>query len=242
MIGNLSPLLLICMMLFGCTTSTPPALSGDTELQAARILLRHEKWRMDGVMPPASWPEPDSVRRLDNRTWVADIDSSVLPGGYPEHLIVEVSAAHGHIGRKPHGTGVESVEADTISESPPPAIELAAGGHANETVVFDDGIGAKVDFRLPSRGTHLGRTVYFTTYRISASKDDRLVLLTDLPGRMTDDGKWFEGSIIIPSELVSSAEIIALGSFANSSMGLNQRLLVREFRRISRQKSWTDRD
>jgi hypothetical protein len=75
-----------------------PALRGDAELEAARVLLRYERSRIDGIMPPSSWPEPDAVRRVGNRTWVVDIDTSGLPGGYPEQLVVEVSAVGGHTG------------------------------------------------------------------------------------------------------------------------------------------------
>ena len=78
---------------------TAPVLRGDAELEAARVLLRYERSRVDGIMPPASWPEPDAVRRLGKRAWVVDIDTSRLPGGYPEQLIVEVVSVGGHTGR-----------------------------------------------------------------------------------------------------------------------------------------------
>lgn len=78
---------------------TAPAAPGDDELQAARVLLRHEKARVDGSMPPASWPEADAVRRIGPGAWAVDLDASRLPGGYPEQLVVEVSAAGGHTGR-----------------------------------------------------------------------------------------------------------------------------------------------
>jgi len=76
-----------------------PAPAPPTELEAARVLLRHEKARIDGIMPPDSWPDPASVRRLDGRIWVVELDTSALPGGYPEQLAVEVAAAGGHTGR-----------------------------------------------------------------------------------------------------------------------------------------------
>ena len=79
--------------------STAPVLHGDAELEAARVLLRPEKARIDGTTPPASWPEHDAVRRLGDRTWVVDIDTSRLPGGYPEQLTVEVIGAGGHTRR-----------------------------------------------------------------------------------------------------------------------------------------------
>ncbi len=79
--------------------TTAPVVRRDEELEAARVLLRYEKSRIDGTLPPASWPEPDTVRRVGNRTWVVDIDTSRLPGGYPEQLVVEVSGVGGHPGR-----------------------------------------------------------------------------------------------------------------------------------------------
>ena len=71
----------------------------DTEIEAARVLLRYEKSRIDGVMPPATWPEPAAVRRVGSRAFVTDIDTSRLPAGYPQQLVVEISGAGGHTGR-----------------------------------------------------------------------------------------------------------------------------------------------
>jgi hypothetical protein len=69
-----------------------PAAAGPEE-DAARVLIRHAKARIDGVDPPAFWPE--KVRRAGS-AWVADIDTTRLPGGYPEQILVEVSGAGGH--------------------------------------------------------------------------------------------------------------------------------------------------
>ena len=97
-------LALTALMWSGCTSTPTQTTSHDAELEAARILLWHEKSRIDGVAPPVSWPEAEAVRRIGDRTWVVDIDTSALPGGYPEQLVVDVSAAGGHTGRKVHGT------------------------------------------------------------------------------------------------------------------------------------------
>jgi hypothetical protein len=67
-----------------------------SEENAARVLIRHAKAEIDGGTPPASWPE--KVRRVGT-SWVADIDTSRLPGGYPEQILIEVSVAGGHSGR-----------------------------------------------------------------------------------------------------------------------------------------------
>jgi hypothetical protein len=75
-----------------------PAPAGDAELEAARVLLRHQKARIDGIMPPATWPEPHDVRRVSN-AFVTDIDTAKLPGGYPQQLVVETFGAGGHSGR-----------------------------------------------------------------------------------------------------------------------------------------------
>ena len=55
--------------------------------------MRREKSRIDGTEPPAAWPE--DVRRA-GRAWVVDIDTDKLPGGYPEQIVVEVTATGGH--------------------------------------------------------------------------------------------------------------------------------------------------
>lgn len=81
------------------STTPAPALPGDAELEAARVLLRYEKSRIDGVMPPASWPDPEAVRRLGDRTWVVDVDASRMPSGCPEQLRVEASSADRRTGR-----------------------------------------------------------------------------------------------------------------------------------------------
>ena len=79
--------------------STAQAVPVSDELQAVRELLRHEKARIDGTMPPRSWPEASAVRQVGRGAWVVDIDTSRLPGGYAEQLIVEVSATGGHTGQ-----------------------------------------------------------------------------------------------------------------------------------------------
>jgi hypothetical protein len=68
------------------------------EEQAVRLLMREQKARLDGVVPPVSWPE--KIRRVGT-TWIADIDTSRLPGGYPQQIIVEVSMTGGHTGKAP---------------------------------------------------------------------------------------------------------------------------------------------
>lgn len=113
--------LMLCAALAGCDLPAaeidPPtdaaasldaarAPTADPELEAARLLLRYEKARIDGVMPPASWPEPGAVRFCGTgtrgagggrfRTWIVDVDTSDLPGGYPEQFVVEVYGAGGH--------------------------------------------------------------------------------------------------------------------------------------------------
>lgn len=62
---------------------------------AVRTLLRRKKAQIDGTAPPASWPE--KIRREKN-TWIADIDTAALPGGYSERIVVEVKEAGGHFG------------------------------------------------------------------------------------------------------------------------------------------------
>lgn len=75
---------------------------------------------------------------------------------------------------------------------------------------------------------------------IAVVKDDKFVLFTRLSGAKTKDGETFFGKIIIPSELVESAEIEMLGSPPNSSLGVRKKLKVSTFRKIIREKSWTD--
>lgn len=65
------------------------------EEEAVRLLLRCAKARIDGIQPPASWPE--KVRRVGS-AWVADIDTSRLPGGYPEQIVIDITVTGGHEG------------------------------------------------------------------------------------------------------------------------------------------------
>jgi len=111
---------------------------------------------------------------------------------------------------------------------------------SNENVIHDDGAGAQISFYLPTHGKKIGHDVVFTTYRIIVTKDDKYLLFTDLNGVKTDDGKAFWGKIIIPSEMIGSAEILMLGSPSNSSLGVQKKLKVSEFKRIYREKSWTE--
>ena len=76
-------------------TGAPAAARPEED--AARVLIRHAKARFDRVAPPASWPE--KVRRVGS-AWVADIDTTRLPSGYPEQIVVEVSTAGGHSARR----------------------------------------------------------------------------------------------------------------------------------------------
>lgn len=64
-----------------------------SEEEATRVLLRHAKARIDGTQPPASWPK--KIRRVGS-AWVVDIDTSRLPGGYAEQIVVEVTYTGGH--------------------------------------------------------------------------------------------------------------------------------------------------
>jgi hypothetical protein len=69
---------------------------GAAEEEAVRVLMRHQKARIDGTAPPAAWP--GKLRRVGT-AWVADIDTKDLPGGYPQQIVVEVTTAGGHTGR-----------------------------------------------------------------------------------------------------------------------------------------------
>jgi hypothetical protein len=74
------------------------------------------------------------------------------------------------------------------------------------------------------------------------SKDDKCLLFIDLAGSKSEDGTTFSGRIIIPSEFVEKAEILILDSYSNSmpSFGVERKLKVGTFKRIMREKSWTD--
>jgi hypothetical protein len=113
---------------------------------------------------------------------------------------------------------------------------------ADESVVHDDGTGAQISYNLPTHGKQDGQDVEYTTFRIAVRKDGKFLLFTDLAGTKTDDGKTFSGRIVIPSGLLETAEILMLGSHPNpvSSRGVETRLTVSTFKRIKREKSWTD--
>lgn len=113
---------------------------------------------------------------------------------------------------------------------------------AEESVVHDDGTGAQISFCLPTQEASDDRLVVFSTFRISVVKDGKFLLFSDLAGKTSDDGTLFRGRIIIPSEFVQSAEILLLGSPPNSSLGVTKKLLVRDFKRLQREKSWTEQE
>jgi len=95
---------------------------------------------------------------------------------------------------------------------------------AGDNIVYDDGTGAQISFHLPVYGDHHGKKVEYTTFRIVVVKDGRFLLFADLTGAKTGGGKTFAGKIIIPSELVASAEIIMLGCPPNSSYAVQKKL------------------
>lgn len=119
-------------------------------------------------------------------------------------------------------------------------LSLTVSVLAEESIVYDDGTGAQVSFCLPIQDTLHGRSVVYSTFRISVVKDGKFLLFADLAGKISDDGKFFCGRIIIPSEFVHSAEIVSLGGPPNSSLGMHEKLMVRDFKRVKRKKSWTE--
>ena len=124
----------------------------------------------------------------------------------------------------------------------PGKINTPLSAFASECVIYDDGIGAQITFNLPTRGEWNGKKVEYTTFRIFVAKGEKILLLSDLPGKYTDNGSYFSGKIIIPSEFIDSAEILLLGGPPNSSLGVENKLKVREFKRISRKKSWAEQE
>lgn len=66
-----------------------------SEEEAVRVLLRAYRAETFGTQAPAGWPEK-IVRDPDKWTWVVDIDTSKLPGGFPEQFVVSVSGTGGH--------------------------------------------------------------------------------------------------------------------------------------------------
>ena len=87
----------------------------DTEENAAKLLARAFKQKMDGSAPGAKWPE--AIRKNGN-AWIVDIDTQALPGGYPEQIIIETIAAGGHSGiaKRPSGTQ-QSVNSPMVFKS-----------------------------------------------------------------------------------------------------------------------------
>ena len=78
--------------------SQRPVGSGQphiSEKNAAKLLARAFKEKMDGSAPAAEWPE---TIRKSGAAWIVDIDTQALPGGYPEQIIIETIAAGGHTG------------------------------------------------------------------------------------------------------------------------------------------------
>jgi hypothetical protein len=119
------------------------------------------------------------------------------------------------------------------------AVAPAIGG---ENVVHDDGTGAQISFALPVNDKVDGKDVTFTTFRLVVRKAGKFLLFTDLPGKTNEDGKTFSGKIIIPSEMIGTAEILMLGSHPNpkSSRGVQKEIKVSTFKVIKRDKSWTE--
>ena len=66
-----------------------------SEENAAKLLARICKERIDGAAPAADWPE--TIRKSGN-AWIVDLDTQQLPGGYPEQIVIEATFAGGHTG------------------------------------------------------------------------------------------------------------------------------------------------
>lgn len=113
---------------------------------------------------------------------------------------------------------------------------------AEKNIIYDDGSGAQISFSLPTREIKDGQIIEYRTYRISVRKNGKFLLLTDLAGSKTKDGITFEGTVIIPSAFIDSAEIIMLGSPPNSSLGVVKTVKVSTFKTVHRAKSWTDQN
>lgn len=116
---------------------------------------------------------------------------------------------------------------------------LSTYSWADESIIYTDGIGAKIQFYLPTKEIINDSNIEFTTYRITAEKDGKILLLSDLSGTITENGKYFQGSIIIPQNILEYCEIILLGAPKNSSMGLHKKIKVSSFKKVEREKSWT---
>ncbi|MGD0089289.1 MAG: hypothetical protein ABSE73_05155 [Planctomycetota bacterium] len=115
---------------------------------------------------------------------------------------------------------------------------------AEESVVHDDGTGAQISFYLPTHDKDKleGVEIEYTTFRIFVKKDDKILLLADLVGKKTDDGKYFFGEIIIPSDFIASAEILLCGGIPHTSRGMHNTLKVSDFKKVLRKKCWTEQE
>jgi len=122
----------------------------------------------------------------------------------------------------------------------PPQDAPGGAAFANENIVHDDGTGAQISFFLPTHDKLESLEIEYTSFNIIVVKDGKFLLLEDLSGSKTEDGKAFCGKIIIPSDLIDSAEIGMRGSPRSASVGIQKRLKVSTFKRIRREKSWTD--
>jgi len=111
---------------------------------------------------------------------------------------------------------------------------------AEENVVYDDGVGAQISFCLPIQETDNGQEVQYSSFKISVEKGGKFLLLADLAGAKSKDGSNFVGKLIIPSELVASAEITIFGSPLKSSRAVQKTFRVSSFKKITRAKSWTE--
>ncbi len=78
-------------------SSAAPVVSTPRDEEAAvRFLIRQEKAKIDGVKPTADWPQV--IHHNSDGIWYVEVDTSRLPGGYPEQIAVRVFATGGHTG------------------------------------------------------------------------------------------------------------------------------------------------
>jgi hypothetical protein len=112
---------------------------------------------------------------------------------------------------------------------------------AEENIIHDDGTGAQISFCLPKQGKVENRAVDYHTFRVSVVREGKFLLFADLAGKTSEDGKFFRGQIIIPSDFINSARILCLGNFSNSTLSTTKELRVNNFERIRQAKSWTDK-
>lgn len=120
------------------------------------------------------------------------------------------------------------------------SLAFTLSANAEENIVHDDGTGAQITFCFPIYDRLEDTSVVYRTFHISVVRGDKLLLSTELMGKISDDGKFYIGKIVIPSEFVNSAEITLLGGPPDTTRGLSKKLMVRDFRRITRAKSWTE--